>query len=110
MYIDAEDRKRELLEKNEMNGAIFKIEDDPRITKVGRFIRKHSIDELPQFFNVLRGDMCLVGTRPPLVSELEKYRVDQKRCLSVTPGMTGLWQCSSRSNILDFDETVKLDF
>lgn len=109
MYIDAEEKKRELLEKNEMNGAIFKIENDPRITKVGRFIRKHSIDELPQFFNVLKGDMSLVGTRPPLASELEGYRVDQKRRLSVTPGMTGLWQCSGRSNILDFDEIVKLD-
>lgn len=109
MYIDAEERKKELLEKNEMSGAIFKLEADPRITKVGRFIRKHSIDEMPQFFNVLKGDMSLVGTRPPLVSEVESYRADQKRRLSVTPGMTGMWQCSGRSNILDFDEIVKLD-
>lgn len=109
MYIDAEERKKELMEKNEMSGAIFKIENDPRITKVGRFIRKYSIDELPQFFNVLKGDMSLVGTRPPLVAEVEKYRIDQKRRLSVTPGMTGMWQCSGRSDILDFDEIVKLD-
>ena len=109
MYIDAEERKKELLEKNEMSGAIFKMEADPRITRVGRFIRKHSIDEMPQFFNVLKGDMSLVGTRPPLMSEVENYRADQKRRLSVTPGMTGMWQCSGRSNILDFDEIVKMD-
>ena len=109
MYADAEQRKKELLEKNEMQGAMFKIEDDPRITKVGRFIRKYSIDELPQFFNVLKGDMSLVGTRPPLVEEVEKYQIEQKRRLSVTPGMTGLWQTSGRSDIYDFDEIVKLD-
>lgn len=109
MYVDAERRKKELLEKNEMQGAMFKMEDDPRITKVGKFIRKYSIDELPQFFNVLKGDMSLVGTRPPLVEEVEKYQVEQKRRLSVTPGMTGLWQTSGRSDIYDFDEIVKLD-
>lgn len=109
MYVDAEQRKKELLEKNEMQGAMFKIEDDPRITKVGKFIRKYSIDELPQFFNVLKGDMSLVGTRPPLVEEVEKYQIEQKRRLSVTPGMTGLWQTSGRSDIYDFDEIVKLD-
>jgi len=109
MYIDAEQRKKELLEKNEMQGAMFKIEDDPRITRVGKFIRKYSIDELPQFFNVLKGDMSLVGTRPPLVEEVEQYQVEQKRRLSVTPGMTGVWQTSGRSDIYDFDEIVKLD-
>lgn len=109
MYADAEQRKKGLLEKNEMQGAMFKIEDDPRITKVGKFIRKYSIDELPQFFNVLKGDMSLVGTRPPLVEEVEKYQIEQKRRLSVTPGMTGLWQTSGRSDIYDFDEIVKLD-
>lgn len=109
MYPDADKRKAELLAKNEMQGAIFKITDDPRITKVGKFIRKHSIDELPQFFNVLKGDMSLVGTRPPTVDELEAYKVEQKRRLSIVPGMTGLWQTSGRSEIYDFDEIVKLD-
>lgn len=109
MYIDAEERKKELLQRNEMKGAMFKITDDPRITKIGRFIRKYSIDELPQFFNVLKGDMSLVGTRPPTVEEVQKYKTEQKRRLSVTPGMTGLWQTSGRSEIYDFDEIVKLD-
>lgn len=109
MYIDAEERKKDLLQQNEMQGAMFKITNDPRITKVGKFIRKYSIDELPQFFNVLKGDMSLVGTRPPTVEEVQKYKTEQKRRLSVTPGMTGLWQTSGRSEIYDFDEIVKLD-
>ena len=109
MYPDADKRKAELMAQNEMKGAMFKIKDDPRITKVGKFIRKYSIDELPQFFNVLKGDMSLVGTRPPTVDEVEKYRVEQKRRLSVTPGITGLWQTSGRSEVYDFDEIVKLD-
>lgn len=109
MYPDAEKRKAELMAQNEMQGAMFKITDDPRITKVGKFIRKYSIDELPQFFNVLKGDMSLVGTRPPTVEELEAYKAEQKRRLSVVPGMTGLWQTSGRSEIYDFDEIVKLD-
>lgn len=109
MYQDADARKAELMSQNEMQGAMFKMENDPRITKVGKFIRKHSIDELPQFFNVLKGDMSLVGTRPPTVDEVEKYKTSQKRRLSVTPGLTGLWQVSGRSDIYDFDEIVKLD-
>lgn len=109
MYIDAEERKKDLLQKNEMHGAMFKITNDPRITRVGKFIRKYSIDELPQFYNVLKGDMSLVGTRPPTVEEVQKYKTEQKRRLSVTPGMTGLWQTSGRSEIYDFDEIVKLD-
>ncbi len=109
MYIDAEERKKELMQQNEMQGAMFKITNDPRITKVGRFIRKYSIDELPQFFNVVKGDMSLVGTRPPTVEEVQRYKTEQKRRLSVTPGMTGLWQTSGRSEIYDFDEIVKLD-
>jgi len=109
MYLDADIRKRELMEQNEMQGAMFKIQNDPRITKVGKFIRKFSIDELPQFINVLKGDMSLVGTRPPTVEEVEQYRTEQKRRLSVTPGMTGLWQTSGRNNIYNFDEIVKLD-
>lgn len=85
------------------------MENDPRITKVGAFIRKTSIDELPQFWNVLKGDMSLVGTRPPTVDEYEQYTGYQKRRISFRPGITGLWQISGRSDIKDFDEVVKLD-
>ena len=94
---------------NEVKGLMFKMEDDPRITRVGKFIRKTSIDELPQFFNVLRGDMSLVGTRPPTVDEFEHYEAKHKCRLSMTPGLTGLWQISGRSDIKDFDEVVRLD-
>ncbi len=109
MYRDAEERKKELMEKNEMNGLMFKMTDDPRITKVGKFIRKTSIDELPQFFNVLKGDMSLVGTRPPTVDEFKQYEGHHKRRLSMKPGITGLWQVSGRSDIEDFEEVVRLD-
>ncbi|MCM1123761.1 MAG: sugar transferase [Eubacterium sp.] len=109
MYIDAEERKKELEAQNEMHGLMFKMEDDPRITKVGKFIRKTSIDELPQFFNIVRGDMSLVGTRPPTESEFEQYNSHYRRRISMTPGLTGLWQISGRSDIVDFDEVVKLD-
>ena len=109
MYMDAEERKKELLAQNEMNGLMFKMEDDPRVTKVGKFIRKVRIDELPQFFVVLRGDMSLVGTRPPTVDEYKQYESHHKRRLSMKPGITGLWQVSGRSNIEDFEEVVKLD-
>lgn len=109
MYKDAEARKKELMASNEVKGLMFKMEDDPRITKVGKFIRKTSIDELPQFWNVLRGDMSLVGTRPPTVDEFEHYEAKHKCRLSMTPGLTGLWQISGRSDIKDFDEVVKLD-
>lgn len=109
MYVDAEARKKELMEKNEMQGLMFKMENDPRITKVGAFIRKTSIDELPQFWNVLKGDMSLVGTRPPTVDEYQQYSYYQKRRISFRPGITGLWQISGRSDIKDFDEVVKLD-
>lgn len=109
MYIDAEARKKELMAKNEMNGLMFKMEDDPRITKVGKFIRKTSIDELPQFFDVLIGNMSLVGTRPPTVDEYKQYESHHKRRLSMKPGITGLWQCSGRSNIENFEDVVKLD-
>ena len=88
---------------------MFKMENDPRITKVGAFIRKTSIDELPQFWNVLKGDMSLVGTRPPTVDEYQQYNYYQKRRISFRPGITGLWQVSGRSDITDFDEIVKLD-
>lgn len=109
MYIDAEERKKELEADNEMQGLMFKMENDPRITRVGRFIRKTSIDELPQFLNILRGDMSLVGTRPPTEDEFEQYNAHYRRRISMTPGLTGLWQISGRSEIIDFDEVVKLD-
>ena len=109
MYQDAEQRKKDLMAKNEVHGLMFKMENDPRITKVGKFIRKTSIDELPQFWNILKGDMSLVGTRPPTVDEFERYEVKHKCRLSMTPGLTGLWQVSGRSDIKDFDEVVQLD-
>lgn len=109
MYVDAEERKKALMEQNKMEGFMFKMDNDPRITKVGRFIRKYSIDELPQFFNVLKGDMSLVGTRPPTIDEFEKYESHHKRRLSLKPGITGIWQVSGRSNIVDFEEVVKMD-
>ena len=90
-------------------GAYFKMDNDPRITKIGHFIRKTSLDELPQFWNVLKGDMSLVGTRPPTLDEYESYTPEQKRRLSFKPGITGSWQVSGRSNITNFDEVVKLD-
>ena len=109
MYIDAEERKKELAQQNESDGFMFKMENDPRITKVGRVIRKLSIDELPQFLNVLIGDMSLVGTRPPTVDEFEKYNIQYRRRLCITPGLTGMWQVSGRSDITKFDEVVELD-
>lgn len=109
MYMDAEERKKELMEHNKMDGLMFKMDNDPRITKVGRIIRKLSIDELPQFFNVIKGDMSLIGTRPPTVNEFEQYENRHKRRLSMRPGITGMWQVSGRSDIQDFEEVVKLD-
>lgn len=111
MYMDAEERKRDLMEQNRVkNGMMFKMEDDPRIIKgIGHFIRKYSIDEFPQFFNVLKGDMSLVGTRPPTVDEWEKYELHHRVRLAIKPGITGLWQVSGRSSITDFEEVVKLD-
>ena len=109
MRVDAEEIKKDLMNQNQMQGGMFKIENDPRITKIGHFIRKTSLDELPQFWNVLKGDMSLVGTRPPTLDEYMKYRPEQKRRLSFKPGITGLWQISGRSNITNFDDVVKLD-
>lgn len=109
MYMDAEARKKELMEKNKMSGLMFKMDDDPRITKVGKFIRKTSIDEFPQFWNVLKGDMSLVGTRPPTEDEFKQYKARYKKRLSMKPGITGLWQVSGRSTITDFEDVVKLD-
>lgn len=110
MCVDAEDKKRELMEQNEMDSQfMFKMQDDPRITRIGRFIRKTSIDELPQFFNVLKGEMSLVGTRPPTLDEVEMYERGHWRRMSIKPGITGMWQVSGRSSITDFDEIVELD-
>ncbi len=109
MYMDAEERKKELMEKNKMSGLMFKMDNDPRITKIGKFIRKTSIDEFPQFWNVLKGDMSLVGTRPPTEDEFKQYKPRYKKRLSMKPGITGLWQVSGRSSITDFEEVVKLD-
>lgn len=109
MYVDAEERKAELMKQNEMDGLMFKMENDPRVTKVGRFIRKTSIDEFPQFFNVLKGDMSLVGTRPPTLDEFVQYKSYHKRRLSAKPGITGLWQVSGRNDIDNFEDVVKLD-
>lgn len=109
MYADAEKRKKELMAQNEMNGFMFKLKEDPRVTRVGKFLRKTSLDEFPQFFNVLRGDMSLVGTRPPTEAEFIQYESRHKRRLTLKAGITGLWQVSGRSNITDFEDVVKLD-
>lgn len=109
MYMDAEERKKELMAQNEMNGLMFKMKDDPRITKVGKFIRKTSIDEFPQFFNVLKGDMSLVGTRPPTEGEFLQYEERHKRRLSLKPGLTGMWQVKGRSGVTDFEDVVRMD-
>ena len=108
MVVDADARLAALAGANEHDGVLFKIREDPRVTRVGRFIRKFSIDELPQLFNVLRGEMSLVGPRPPLVSEYERYEQDTHRRLLVRPGMTGLWQVSGRAD-LPWSEAVRLD-
>lgn len=110
MHANADAMKDKLMEQNEVkDGMMFKMKDDPRITKVGKIIRKLSIDELPQFFNVLAGSMSFVGTRPPTLDEVDKYKTDQWRRISIKPGITGMWQVSGRSNIKDFDEVVRLD-
>lgn len=118
MYMDAEERKKELMKQNEMQGLMFKMENDPRIIGSGKdgskkglgwFIRKTSLDEFPQFWNVLMGDMSLVGTRPPTVDEWNQYEPYHRARLAVKPGLTGMWQVSGRSNITDFEEIVKLD-
>jgi len=109
MTADAEHRKKDLETKNELNGAVFKIKNDPRVTTIGKFMRKTSLDEIPQFLNVLRGEMSLVGTRPPTPDEVSKYQKWHHRRISIKPGITGLWQVSGRNKITDFDEIVKLD-
>ena len=111
MYMDAEERKKELMEKNNIkDGLMFKMDDDPRIIKgIGHFIRKTSLDEFPQFWNILKGDMSIVGTRPPTMDEWDKYELHHRRRLAIKPGLTGMWQVSGRSEITDFEEVVELD-
>ena len=108
MVVDAEERRDELEAHNEQSGPVFKVARDPRITRIGRFIRKMSIDELPQLFNILRGEMSIVGPRPPIPSEVEKYERWQRRRLSMKPGLTCLWQVSGRNDV-GFDEWMRLD-
>lgn len=109
MYLDAEERKAELMENNKMKGFMFKMDNDPRIIPIGHFLRKTSIDELPQFWNVLKGDMSLVGTRPPTMDEYKQYETQHRKRLAIKPGITGMWQTSGRSDIVDFEEVVALD-
>ncbi|MCI8448667.1 MAG: sugar transferase [Eubacterium sp.] len=109
MYVDADKHKQELMGDNEMDGLMFKMTDDPRIFPAGHFIRKYSIDELPQFWNILKGDMSLVGTRPPTVDEVEHYQLHHRARLGIKPGLTGMWQVSGRNKITDFEEVVALD-
>ncbi|XXU33766.1 exopolysaccharide biosynthesis polyprenyl glycosylphosphotransferase [Sorangium sp. So ce1000] len=108
MVVNAEALRSSLMTRNEQAGPVFKIKNDPRVTRVGSILRKYSIDELPQLVNVLRGDMALVGPRPPLPSEVEKYEAWQRRRLSVRPGLTCVWQVSGRNNI-SFEEWMYLD-
>ncbi len=108
MVVNAEELKEKLMHKNEMSGPMFKMKDDPRITKIGKFIRKTSIDELPQLINVIKGDMSLVGPRPSLPKEVAKFEPWMKKRLEVKPGLTCYWQVSGRNNI-DFEDWMKLD-
>jgi exopolysaccharide biosynthesis polyprenyl glycosylphosphotransferase len=108
MVTNAEELKTKLMQQNEMDGPVFKMTNDPRITRVGRFLRKTSLDELPQFFNVLTGDMSVVGPRPPIPEEVKQYESWQLRRLSMKPGITCIWQVSGRNNI-PFDEWMKMD-
>ena len=109
MYVDADKRKAELMDQNEMDGPVFKMKNDPRITRVGKFIRKLSIDELPQFFNVIIGNMSLVGPRPPLPNEVEQYTDYDRLRLIVTPGITCTWQISPNRNDIPFDKWLEMD-
>lgn len=109
MIPDADSKKSELTGANQMEGPIFKIDQDPRITSFGAFLRRTSLDELPQFFNILRGDMSVVGTRPPTPDEVSRYESHYRRRLSIRPGLTGLWQVSGRNQIKRFEEILALD-
>jgi len=109
MESDAESRLDELMNLNEQSGPVFKIDNDPRITGVGKFLRKFSLDELPQLYNVIRGDMNLVGPRPPLPAEVKQYKPEWRKRLNMKPGITGLWQVSGRNDIINFEDWVALD-
>jgi lipopolysaccharide/colanic/teichoic acid biosynthesis glycosyltransferase len=109
MYANADEIKAQLAHLNEMRGPAFKITGDPRITPVGRWIRRYSLDELPQLYSVLKGEMSLVGPRPPLVNEYERFTPYQRQKMSVLPGLTCLWQISGRNQISDYDDWVRLD-
>jgi len=109
MVVDADELKSQLEHRNEMSGPVFKVEGDPRVTPLGHWMRRYSLDELPQFYSVFRGDMSLVGPRPPLYSEYERFTEYQKQKLAVKPGITCLWQISGRNKISDFNEWVRLD-
>jgi exopolysaccharide biosynthesis polyprenyl glycosylphosphotransferase len=109
MHVSAEHQKQHLLAENQMAGPLFKIRNDPRITGLGRYLRRMYLDELPQFWNVLKGDMSMVGTRPPIPDEVSQYSPSQRRRLSVRPGITGLWQCAGNGRVASFDEVVRLD-
>lgn len=108
MFVNADQMLDKLKAQNDVDGPMFKMKNDPRITKIGHFIRKHSLDELPQFFNVIKGDMSLVGPRPPLPSEVAEYSEYDKQRLYVVPGCTGLWQATKRNEV-GFNEMVQLD-
>jgi lipopolysaccharide/colanic/teichoic acid biosynthesis glycosyltransferase len=109
MVAEADELKSKLEAQNEMNGPVFKVTNDPRVTAVGAWMRRYSLDELPQLYSVLKGDMSLVGPRPPLVTEYERFTEYQKQKLAVKPGITCLWQVNGRNNISDFNEWVRLD-
>ncbi len=109
MVANADDLKDSLMVQNEMSGPVFKLTRDPRVTAVGGWMRRHSLDELPQLYSVLKGDMSLVGPRPPLVTEYAQFTEFQKRKLAVKPGITCLWQVNGRNQVSDFDQWVKLD-
>lgn len=109
MYVDAEKRKKELMESNEMDGPVFKMKNDPRITRVGRFLRKYSIDEIPQLFNVLVGNMSIVGPRPALPDEVERYTDYNKLRLVVTPGITCTWQIMPDKNDIPYEKWLEMD-
>jgi lipopolysaccharide/colanic/teichoic acid biosynthesis glycosyltransferase len=109
MCSNADELKAELAQLNEMQGPVFKLTNDPRVTRIGTWMRRYSLDELPQLYSVLKGDMSLVGPRPPLVSEYSRFNEYQKQKLAVKPGITCLWQVNGRNEVRDFDEWVKLD-
>jgi lipopolysaccharide/colanic/teichoic acid biosynthesis glycosyltransferase len=109
MYSNADDVKAQLEPLNEMSGPVFKLTNDPRVTKVGGWMRRYSLDELPQLYSVLKGDMSLVGPRPPLRSEYIRFNEYQKQKLAVKPGITCLWQVNGRNELKEFDEWVRLD-